>query len=262
MRHHLLIAGTGRAGTSLLVRVLDACGLETEISRRNGEIFWDDNANAGIENVPIIGDDHPYVVKSPFSYQFINELLNRPDIKLDSVLIPVRNLDEAVASRIILELRHRYEHFTEFASQVAETWRDWGTVPGGVTYSLEPLDQARILSVSLHRILEALVDREVPVHFLKFPKCTEDITYLHRRLAPVLGGKISFAEFSKRVASIIDADKVRAIGELAMASRRDAAPSPGEARHVHDTVELPSFDTLDRIALKRELRSAAAALRK
>ena len=77
-------------------------------------------------------------MKSPFSYQFIREPLARPDIELDGVLIPVRDLDEAVASRITLELRHRYEHLIEFASQVEETWRDWGTVPGGVTYSLEP----------------------------------------------------------------------------------------------------------------------------
>ena len=261
MRNHLLIAGTGRAGTSLLVRILHACGLDTEISRRGGAVFWDEHANAGIENIPIVGDDHPHVVKSPFSYQFIRELLARPGIKIDGVLIPVRDLDEAVASRIILELRHRYEHLVEFASQVEETWRDWGTVPGGVTYSLEPLDQARILAHSLHRIIEPLVDAEIPIHFLKFPKFTQDIEYLHRRLLPVLPAEISFAAFSSRVAPVVDVRKVRTTGELSAAQQRPDAPIPvGEGRQIHDTVELPSFETMDHIALKRELRSVAGAL--
>jgi hypothetical protein len=35
-RRHLLIAGTGRAGTSFLVRYLSALGLETEIDRSMG----------------------------------------------------------------------------------------------------------------------------------------------------------------------------------------------------------------------------------
>lgn len=261
MRNHLLIAGTGRAGTSLLVRILHACGLDTEISRRGGAVFWDDHANAGIENIPIVGDDHPYVVKSPFSYQFIRELLARADIKLDGVIIPVRDLDEAVASRIILELRHRYEHLVEFASQVEETWRDWGTVPGGVTYSLEPLDQARILAHSLHRIVEPLADAEIPIHFLKFPKFTQDIEYLHRRLIPVLPDGISFAAFSARVAPVIDVRKVRTTSELAEAQGRPDAPIPPVERlQPHDAAELPAFETLDRIALKRALRSVAGAL--
>ena len=76
--------------------------------------------------MPIVGDDHPYVVKSPWSYQFIRELLARPDIKLDGVLLPVRDLAEAAASRVILELRNRYEHNYGFASRVKINWRDLG----------------------------------------------------------------------------------------------------------------------------------------
>lgn len=260
MRKHLLIAGTGRAGTSLLVRILDACGLETEISRRGGAVFWDEHAHAGIENVPVVGDDHPYVVKSPFSYQFMRQLLANPEIRLDGVLIPVRDLEEATASRIVLELRHRYEHCTELASQVEETWRDWGTVPGGVTYSLEPLDQARILAHSLHRMIEPLIEREIPIHFLKFPKFAEDLEYLYRRVGPVLPGEMSLAEFSERVTPAIDLRKVRTGCELSAAQLEGRSAPPGETRRTHDAVELPSFDALDGIALKRELKSLAGSV--
>src|SRR6185503_3988297 len=218
------------------VRILHACGLDTEISRHDGAVFWDNHANAGIENIPVVGEDHPYVVKSPFSYQFIRELLARPDIKLDGVLIPVRDLDEAVASRITLELRHRYEHLIEFASQVEETWRDWGTVPGGVTYSLEPLDQARILAHSLHRIIEPLVDGEIPIHFLKFPKFTRDIEYLHRRLMPVLPAEMSFGEFSARAASVIDVRRCEPPGSC-RPSGRTPAPQPRQTMDGRSTMQ-------------------------
>jgi len=257
MQKHLLIAGTGRTGTSLLVRILDACGLETEISRRQGAIFWDENANAGIESMPIVGDDHPYVVKSPWSYQFIRELLARPDIKLDGVLLPVRDLAEAAASRVILELRNRYEHNYGFASQVEDTWRDWGTTAGGVSYSLEPLDQARILAHSLHRIIESLLDKEIPIHFLKFPRFAEDIEYLYRRLMPVFPNKPSLAEFSERVAPIVDISKIRTVRELSVAQPQNI---PAREPISPDAAELPSFETLDQIALKRELRSTVSAL--
>ena len=259
MRHHMLIAGTGRAGTSLLVRILDACGLETGLSFEPKNTFWEENANAGIENIPILGEHHPYVVKSPWSYQFLRELLARPDIKLDAVLLPIRKLEEAAASRIVLELRHRYEHVGDVAF-LEDTWRDWGVVAGGVTYSLEPLDQARILAYSLHRIIESLVAHDIPIHFLDFPQFVTDIGYLHSRLIPILPNKLSFPEFSDRVSSIIDAGKVRITKELAKRGPETATFASLEAQS-HDVHELPSFETLDQIALKRELKSAISGIR-
>ena len=50
-RHHLLIAGTGRAGTSLLVKILGACGLETALNRTCGPL-WYESANAGVDSMP------------------------------------------------------------------------------------------------------------------------------------------------------------------------------------------------------------------
>ena len=208
--------------------------------------------------MPIIGDDHPYVVKSPWSYQFIRELLARPDIKLDGVLLPVRDLAEAAASRVILELHNRYQHNYGFASQVEDTWRDWATTAGGVTYSLEPLDQARILAHSLHQIIKSLLDQEIPIHFLKFPRFAEDIEYLYRRLMPIFPNKLSLAEFSERVASIVEISKIRTVRELSVTQPQNI---PARERPISpDAAELPSFETLDQIALKRELRSTVSAL--
>ena len=48
-RHHLVIAGTGRAGTSFLVRYLHQLGLETELAGAHRRPSWDAMANAGLE---------------------------------------------------------------------------------------------------------------------------------------------------------------------------------------------------------------------
>jgi hypothetical protein len=259
MRNHLLIAGTGRAGTSVLVQILDACGLETEISRRAGNVGWHDKAKAGIETVPILGVDHPYVVKSPWAYQFIGEMLARPDIQIDGAIIPVRDLSEAAASRVILELVDRYEKFTDLATTTDATWKEWGGTPGGVTYSLEPLDQARILAHSFHQLIEQLTAREIPIYFIHFPRFVNDLEYMFRCLTTILPKTLSLEDFKQRIAPIVDRDLVRAGSELAI--ERKAARDPPTASNPHASMALPKFEDLDRIALKRELRATADALR-
>ena len=74
--HHLVIAGTGRAGTSFLVRYLTELGLDTSLSRQGEAAFWDEAANAGLEEFPIVGSgaNLPYVVKSPWTGDCIERL--------------------------------------------------------------------------------------------------------------------------------------------------------------------------------------------
>ncbi|HEX4260274.1 MAG TPA: hypothetical protein VHY76_04170, partial [Acetobacteraceae bacterium] len=106
-RRHLLVAGTGRAGTSAMVRYLTGLGLETHLSRHGAAASWDDAAQAGLEDIPLsaVTPDLPYVVKSPWSYQFVQELLDDPAIALDGVIVPIRDLVEATSSRIIQQLQ-------------------------------------------------------------------------------------------------------------------------------------------------------------
>lgn len=127
MKRHLIIGGTGRSGTSLLVKYLTECGLETHLSR-NPNFWWDENAEAGLENLPLPEDDSPYVIKSPWLFECVNALVQRKDITVDAVIMPVRDLVEAAASRSILELRARHvasDYFDEM-----KTWETWGVTPG------------------------------------------------------------------------------------------------------------------------------------
>jgi hypothetical protein len=248
-RHHLIIAGTGRAGTSLLVKILNACGLETELSRGNG-YFWDDCANAGIETVPLAGREHPYVLKSPWTYQFLDELLYRKNVRIDGLIVPVCDLREAAASRIIIELQNMHNSAPD-PDELLPGRRNWGLTPGGVTYSLEPIDQARILGQSLHLLLEKALELEIPICLIKFPKFARDPMYLYRNLAGFISSRVDRAQFEAIFRSIVSAEQIRVSSELA-----EAADSPAViSTAAHSTIQLPSLENLENIALRRELRT-------
>ncbi|MEB2513815.1 hypothetical protein SB385_29385, partial [Burkholderia multivorans] len=157
---HILIAGTGRAGTSFLVQYLAACGLDTHLAR-NPEDRLDENANAGLEDFPTGDANLPYVIKSPWLYEFVDELLARDDIQVDAVIIPMRDLVEAATSRVVNELRARLGN--EGLPSELTRWHTWGSTPGGVVYSLNPIDQARLLSMGFHRVIHACVKKRIPL---------------------------------------------------------------------------------------------------
>jgi hypothetical protein len=244
IRHHLLIAGTGRAGTSLLVRILTACGLDTELSR-NPEAFWDQTASAGLETIPLLPGEHPYVVKSPWSHQFIRQLLDDPTIALDGVIVPIRRLKEAASSRVILEIQQMYRSMPAML-ELDDRWTEWAATIGGLTYSLQPLDAARILAHSFHRLIEALVEREVPLYFLTFPRFSTDLEYLHRVLVPVLPGDMDATTFTDRIKPFVERHKIRVTDEIA-----ETKPEI-----INETSEppYPELSMLYEVSLKREVK--------
>lgn len=209
-KHHLLITGTGRSGTSFLVRWLDALGLETHFSRFGEYASWDDEANAGAENLPLpeLDPDMPYVVKSPWVSEFMDQLLADPGIALDAVIVPMRDLMDVAASRTILELRDMTAG-NDWATAMNGPWAHRGVTPGGIVYSLHPLDQARILALGFHHLVERLTAAEVPLVLLSFPRLVQDPDYLYRKLSFVLPEGVDAAAAREAHARMADPSKIR-----------------------------------------------------
>ncbi len=103
----MLRKGWGRTGTSFLVRYLTELGLDTHISRRGKHAFWDEAANAVFEDLALstAPEALPYVVKSPWLYEYIGELIARKAVRINVVIIPGRDLVDAATSRSLVELR-------------------------------------------------------------------------------------------------------------------------------------------------------------
>ncbi len=248
-RRHLIIAGTGRAGTTFLVRYLSAMGLDTHISRHGNEAQLDEAAQAGLEDFPLgpDADDLPYVIKNPMLYEFVDQVLTSEKIKLDGVIIPVRNLREATSSRLILERRSMYEHLP-WLGFMDKAWDTVGNVPGGLIFSLNALDEARTLSMGLHLLIERLVQANVPMVFLNFPRIITDAGYLFEKLAPFLPAGTTAQAAADAHAKLADPEKVRTERETAAPEGAAAATSAGDID-----------SQVDRIALLREFARLRAA---
>jgi hypothetical protein len=248
MKNHLIIAGTGRAGTSLLVRYLTECGLETHITR-NGDSSWNEDANAGLEDLPLPGIDCPYVIKSPWFFEYVDALVQRKDIIVDAVIMPVRDLVEASASRSILELKAIHTNI-DFIDRM-KTWETWAYTPGGIVYSMNPIDQARILALGFYKTVHALVRRGIKIVFLEFPRFVEDADYLYDQLTDFLPKHLEKDAALNAHAKVADLSKVRTEAEISESHNKTA---PGQEAKIFETdIEYPTFDAVDNIALKRAI---------
>ncbi len=222
-RPHLFIAGTGRAGTSFLVRLLGELGLQTHV-QKHGDGQWFEGANAGFEDLPLPGlaVHLPYVVKSPWLYQVIDSVLADPEIRVEAVIMPVRRLEDAAASRIVVQ-RQAMHAQAPWLTMLKRPWDSWGAAPGGVVYSLEALDQARVLAVGFHTLIERLVAAEIPMVFLDFPRLARDPVYLFRQLRGVLPAGTTEAAVVAAHGRIAEEGKIRAEAERADGPLEDAA---------------------------------------
>ena len=57
-----------------------------------------------------------------------------------------------------------------------------GANAGGIIYSLDAIDQERLLAVKFARLVQALVKRDITLIFLDFPRIVEDAEYLFRKV--------------------------------------------------------------------------------
>ncbi|WP_277187171.1 hypothetical protein [Caballeronia sp. BR00000012568055] len=255
MNHHLFIAGTGRAGTTFLVQYLTSCGLETQLSL-HPEARLNEHANAGLEDYPSKGAHLPYVIKSPWLYEFVDQLLERNDVTIDAVIMPMRDLVEAASSRVILEMRSRYGD--DRLNDDVRQWETWGWTPGGMVYSMNPIDQARLLALGFHDAVFALVKKQIPIVFVDFERMIADAEYAWSALEPALKHKTDRARALAAHAKTADASKIR-VGAATVRRVDDQMSGVNREPSPVMHVEHPSMARLDRAAILRELNTVRSA---
>lgn len=164
----IVITGTGRAGTTLLVQLLDQLGLDTGLAE--GKLSpYGAIARAGLES-RVDDPDAPRVVKDMTLGFRIRELLEAGSIHLEHVILPDRRLDVAAASRVRVAQYGR---------------RPFGR--GSLTGTMRATEQVRVLAAMRAEIIATLEDFGVPYTLLEFPRFAADAEYLHTALAPLLG---------------------------------------------------------------------------
>jgi len=170
---HLVIAGTGRAGTSFLVYWLGRCGLDTGSW---GSEDWHVKARAGFER-RLTGGELPYVVKDPWLHTYLDDV---DPAWIDVLVLPMRNLESAARSRVDMERQAINEAHPGWVADV------FGAVPGGMIHSLSLVDQARTLAVGFYELLFWALRSEVPVKLLEYPRLVVDAEYVVAELGSLL----------------------------------------------------------------------------
>jgi hypothetical protein len=199
-RHHVIISGTGRAGTTVIVTLLTKLGLDTGFKPDEIEHEIFPNCNAGLE-LDIRKPDAPYIIKSPWICEYIEELIHHKEIVIDYAIIPVRDMREAALSRIIVNLETTEEKYPNLP-----------VIYGGLWGTKNPDEQEDVLYKNLFRLLLHLSSANIPLIFIHYPKLTKDPSYLFEKLRPILQ-KRNYRTFLKAYQETIDPNLVHNYGK-------------------------------------------------
>lgn len=169
VKRHLIISGTGRAGTTFLVQLFTALGLDTGFADPTSGVHV--NCNAGME-WDILHPNAPYIVKSPWLCDNLDELLEAGRVIIDHAIIPVRDLYSAAESRRDVTRRTDKALYPD-------------GIPGGLWHTDRPEQQEAVLVGQLYKIIYAMAKWSIPTTLLHFPRLVRDPEYLF--------GKVEFA---------------------------------------------------------------------
>jgi hypothetical protein len=178
MKSHILISGTGRAGTTFLVRLLGELGEDTGFT--NPEEGIDPICHGGLE-VDLLTIPMPRVVKSPFACDKLAVALERQLYKVDHCIVPIRDLYSAAESRRRISKIHNNYGSTK--------------VQGGLWDVDKPEDQENVLTHKFYQLMLTLGRHSIPLTLLDFPRLVNDQEYLWERLSPVFP-RIKKSDFS------------------------------------------------------------------
>jgi hypothetical protein len=171
---HILIGGTGRAGTTLLVQYFTALGFDTGFTLDEALNRVDPLARAGLEHSLERGN-LPYVSKSPWYSRNLAAHLDSGELAVRCCIIPMRDLFSAAESR-------------REVSRQAESASGTAKHPGGLTHPGKqgPQRQEARLARQFYELVHTLLERQIPFYFLRFPEFARGEADLFDSLRPLL----------------------------------------------------------------------------
>ena len=188
--HKVIITGTGRAGTTFLVQLLTVLGLETGFKDIHEGVY--ENCNAGMEH-NMVDSSSPYIVKSPSLCDDLAQILQTGEYAIDHAFIPIRSLEAAARSRILVSTQARLKGgYLRLLLKGSK----FKPVPGGLLDTDNPDEQQCVLARKLYNLTYTLAIYDIPHTFLHFPRIITDAQYLYKKLAPIMEG-IDYPGFLK-----------------------------------------------------------------
>jgi hypothetical protein len=179
---HILIGGTGRAGTTLLVQWFTVLGFDTGFTLEEALTRTDPISNAGLEHslsrTLEVGAPLPYVAKSPWFGPKLGGYIDSGQLRVRAAIVPLRSLADAAESRRQVSLR------AEEAGDSAK--HPGGLLGAGRDAARAGRKQEQQLARRFYELIHTLVSHEVPVYFLCFPEFARGQQDLDSVLEPLL----------------------------------------------------------------------------
>jgi hypothetical protein len=175
VRGKVLITGTGRAGTTFLIRLMTSLDLDTGLDRMDPSKHIDENCGSGMEN-PFTAP-HGYL-KNPTFMPDIENILSRETIA--AVVIPVRNYTQSALSRARLGIGKN----------------------GGLWGATDAQSQETFYHKIMAEYIVSMVKHDIPTVFADFDRMVVDPDYLYTKLQPVLPPKVSLETFKQAFGDI------------------------------------------------------------
>ncbi len=172
---HILIGGTGRAGTTVLVQYFTQLGFDTGYTAEEARSRVNPISRGGLEHSLGRGN-LAYVSKSPWYANNLGDWLDRGEISVRWMIVPIRELFAAAESR------------REMSRRAEEAGADPHSQPGGLSFGAKknPKAQEQKLGVQIYKELHTLARHGVPTLLLPFPEFARDHDVLFDRLRPLL----------------------------------------------------------------------------
>lgn len=176
--HKLYIGGTGRAGTTFLVLILQTLGVG------NNNPDWKYVSGSKLPHVAKgqsgaeVGEhtpekDIPYLVKGPGYITKIDSIVEKHHI--DYFIIPIRNYDDAAKSRENIG----------------------GGKPGGLWSATNAIEQKDFYHEIIAEYLYKMTVYDVPTIFINFERMISDDKYLYEKIKPVLRKSITYEDYKE-----------------------------------------------------------------
>ena len=163
----ILVTGTGRCGTTFLMRLFTYLDLNTGIhpNQVNRHILGECNSGMEINWIKNPELEHSVkIIKSPNFMRDISDLVERRKWEIDFIIVPIRNYEEAAKSR---------EYFNKKA--------------GGLTWGAKDFEsQLEEFYKSMSFLIKDVVKYEIKTIFLDFEKMTTNKKYVYEKLKYLL----------------------------------------------------------------------------
>ena len=168
----IFITGTGRCGTTFLIKLFTFLNFNTGFNKSNYKRFIFSHCNAGMEKAYT---DKYQVLKNPNFLVNIDKIVRDKNIKIKMFIIPIRELEAATNSRL-----------------------KYGKKEGGLWNATNYETQLAFYQKIMTNYLIFMTKHNIPTLFLDFEQMIQDKDYLFSKLEPLLTEKkILFSTFSQ-----------------------------------------------------------------